>query len=116
MAKLASATLSLFQSMMNRPCMAPALTGTISGMGELLRTMPPTCWPRLLGASISCGASSISSRQPWASTLSLKAGSSRISSLSFAPSWEWSRLERSFRSSLGSPRALPISWMIPFTE
>ena len=40
LAKPASATLSLFQSMMNRPSMAPALMGTISGMGELLSTMP----------------------------------------------------------------------------
>ena len=32
-----------------RPGMAPALTGTIFGMGSLLSTMPPTCWPRLRG-------------------------------------------------------------------
>ena len=53
LAKPASATLSLFQSMMYRPSMAPSLVGTISGMGELLSTIPPTCWPRLFGASIS---------------------------------------------------------------
>ena len=68
LAKLASATLSLFQSMMWRPSMAPARTGAISGMGEPLSTMPPTCWPRLRGALISWRASSVSSRQPGAST------------------------------------------------
>ena len=54
--------------------------GTISGMGELLSTMPPTCWLSPLGASISFGARSSRSRQPGASTLSLKSGSCAISS------------------------------------
>ena len=49
-------------------------------MGAWLSTMPPTCWPRLLGACISWGAISRRSRQPGASTRSLKAGSPSISS------------------------------------
>ena len=116
MAKLASATLSLFQSIMYRPGMAPSLTGTMPEMGAWLSTMPPTCWPRLLGACISWGAISRRSRQPGASTRSLKAGSPSISSRRSAPSWEWICFERSRRSSFGSPRALPRSWMMPFTE
>ena len=115
LAKLASETLSLFQSMMKRPSMAPGRTGTISGMGELLRTMPPTCWLSSLGASISWGPSSIRSFQPGASTRSRKSGSSSISSRSLAASWECNCLESSFNSSPGSPRALPRSWMIPLT-
>ena len=115
MAKPASATLSLFQSMMNRPSMAPARMGTISGMGELLSTMPPTCWLNPLGAFIRCGARSSRSFQPGVSTLSLKSGSRSISSRNSPAWWDWRRLESSDRCSLGSPRALPRSWMMPFT-
>ena len=85
-------------------------------MGDWLSTIPPTCCPRLLGACISWGAIYSRSRQPGASTRSLKAGSPSISSLKSAPSWEWICLERSRRSSFGRPNALPRSWMMPFTE
>ena len=86
MAKPASATLSLFQSMMWRPAVAPARTGTISGIGELLSTMPPTCWPRLRGACINWGANSVSSRHPGESTRSRKPGRASISSRNCPPS------------------------------
>ena len=109
MANPASATLSLFQSMMYRPSMAPARTGTISGMGELLRIMPPTCCPRPLGAPISCGASSIRSLQPGESTRSRNAGSSPISIASDPASCECNWLESRDSSSRGNPRALPKS-------
>ena len=99
LAKPASATLSLFQSMMNRPSVAPALMGTISGIGELLSTMPPTCWPSPLGAPISCGASSSSSRQPGAFTLSLRSGIRVMSSPRSAASSERSCFESRERCS-----------------
>ena len=115
LANPASATLSLFQSMMYRPSIAPALMGTMSGRGELLSTMPPTCWLRPFGASISCGASSSRSRQPCAFTRSLKSGSCAISSRRSAASWECSCFESRDRCSCGSPRALPRSWTMPLT-
>ena len=55
MAKPASATESLFQSMMKRPSIAPARMGTMPEMGESLRTMPPTCWPRPPALSLPTG-------------------------------------------------------------
>ena len=52
---------------------------------------------------------------PGASSLSAKSGMSAISFLRSAASWESSRLESRERCSWGSPRALPRSWMMPFT-
>ena len=115
LAKLASATLSLFQSMMKRPSIAPSRMGTISGIGLSLRIIPPTCCPSPRGACRSCGASSVSSRHPAASTRSRKAGSASIASRS-PPSCDCSCFESSRRSSRGNPSAFPRSCTIPFSE
>ena len=112
-AKPASATLSLSQSMMYRPSIAPSRTGTISGIGELLRIIPPTCWLSSFGAPINCGASSISSRHPHAPTRWLNAGSCSISSRNRPASCERICFESSPSSSCGSPSALPKSRSTP---
>ena len=78
--------------------------------------MPPTCCPKLLGACINWGARDSRSRQPGASTFSLKTGNSSISLFRSCASWEWSCLDSIRKSSLGSPKAFPRSGMIPLTR
>ena len=90
--------------------------GTISGMGESLRTMPPTCWPRLLGRVHQLGGQGQQVTPAGCLHLIPEGGQLQHLALQVTGVVGVELLGKHPQIFFGSPKALPRSWMIPFTE